>query len=429
VIPVLADLLPNVNELFEYDGIFGQARVVRVQQDALMAMISTLICVGIFLVGSRKRAMVPAGLQNVAEMGYETVEQQIAVQVMGPDDGKSWTPFLATLFFWIFFINIWSTVPFVYFPATSRIAIPLYLALQTWIIFIVVGFKHQACTTSATSCLQGVPFALLFLVVPIEILSKYFIRPFSLAVRLFANMAAGHVLLAVFCIMTSELIVEHNSGIWQIPLGILPFARSIAMTSVRVPRRGAPGVHLHDPHGGVRQRIRSTRSTEPHKPAPLRTHHRERTTENAPPKPATKERSVNEFVSLAVTQADALKSGLGRSDTASPPSAPASASGTWSASPCRPWPVSPRWPATCGPRWFLGIAFAEALALIVSSSSSFDPPAPRAGSVDGAHRPVKEGRAMRIRRLLAAALLAERWLFVLAQPAKVPTRRSRRTRS
>jgi F-type H+-transporting ATPase subunit a len=231
VVPVLADLLPNVNELFEYDGIFGRHQWWEFNKTALMAMISTLICVVIFLVGARKRAMVPAGLQNVAEMGYETVEQQIAVEVMGPENGRKWAPFLSTLFFWIFFINIWSTVPFVYFPATSRMAIPLYLALQTWVIFIFVGFKHQGLGYFRNVVPSGVPGPLLILVVPIEIISKYFIRPFSLAVRLFANMTAGHVLLAIFCIMTSELIIHHNSGIWQIPLGILPFFALVAMTA------------------------------------------------------------------------------------------------------------------------------------------------------------------------------------------------------
>jgi len=231
VVPVLADLLPNVNELFEYDGIFGRHQWWEFNKTALMAMISTLICVGIFLVGARKRAMVPAGLQNVAEAGYEAVEQQIAVEVMGAENGRNWAPFLSTLFFWIFFINIWSTVPFVYFPATSRMAIPLYLALQTWVIFIFVGFKHQGLGYFRNVVPSGVPGPLLLLVVPIEIISKYFIRPFSLAVRLFANMAAGHVLLAVFCIMTSELFIHHNSGIWQIPLGILPFFALIAMTA------------------------------------------------------------------------------------------------------------------------------------------------------------------------------------------------------
>jgi len=231
VIPVLADLLPNVNELFEFDGIFGRHQWYEFNKTALMAFISTIICVVLFYIGSRKRAMVPAGLQNTAEMGYEAVEQQIAVEVMGPENGKKWAPFLSTLFFWIFFINIWSTFPFIYFPATSRIAIPIYLALQTWVIFIFVGFKHQGLGYFRNVIPSGVPGPLLILVVPIEIISKYFIRPFSLAVRLFANMTAGHVLLAIFCIMTSELVIHHNSGIWQIPLGILPFFALVAMTA------------------------------------------------------------------------------------------------------------------------------------------------------------------------------------------------------
>ena len=65
-------------------------------------------------------------------------------------------------------------------------------------IFIVVGFKQQGPATSATSSRRACPAPLLLLVVPIEFISKYFIRPFSLAVRLFANMTAGHVLLAIF---------------------------------------------------------------------------------------------------------------------------------------------------------------------------------------------------------------------------------------
>jgi F-type H+-transporting ATPase subunit a len=231
VIPVLADLLPNVNELFEYKGFFGQHEWYEFNKTALMAFISTIICIGLFFIGSRKKAMVPGGLQNMAEIGYETVEQQIAVEVMGPENGKKWAPFLSTLFFWIFFINIWSTFPFIYFPATSRIAIPIYLALQTWVIFIFVGFKHPGLGYFRNVIPSGVPGPLLILVVPIEIISKHFIRPFSLAVRLFANMTAGHVLLAIFCIMTSELVIHHNSGIWQIPLGILPFFALVAMTA------------------------------------------------------------------------------------------------------------------------------------------------------------------------------------------------------
>ena len=229
---VLAELLPNVNELFQWKGILFEHTWYEVNKTAIMALISTLLCILLFFVGSRKKKMVPTGVQNVAEMGYETVEGMIAVEVMGEETGRKWAPFLATLFFWIFFINIWSTVPFVYFPATSRIAIPIYLALQTWVIFIFTGFKHQGIGYIKNSLFPpGVPKALYLLVTPIEFVSKVFVRPFSLAVRLFANMTAGHVLLAIFAIMTSQLIVEHNSGAFQIPLGILPFFALVAMTA------------------------------------------------------------------------------------------------------------------------------------------------------------------------------------------------------
>jgi F-type H+-transporting ATPase subunit a len=229
---VLAELLPNVNELFEWKGLLFEHTWYEVNKTALMAFISTAICIGLFFVGSRKKKMVPTGLQNAAEMGYETVENMIAVEVMGEETGRKWAPFLATLFFWIFFINIWSTVPFVYFPATSRIAIPIFLALQTWVIFIFTGFKHQGVGYIKNSLFPpGVPKALYILVTPIEFVSKVFVRPFSLAVRLFANMTAGHVLLAIFAIMTSQLFLAHNSGVFQIPLGILPFFALVAMTA------------------------------------------------------------------------------------------------------------------------------------------------------------------------------------------------------
>jgi F-type H+-transporting ATPase subunit a len=227
---VVADLLPNVNELFEWKGFFGQHTFYEFNKTALMACISTVICIAIFLVGARKRALVPAGMQNVAEMGYEAIEKNVAVEVMGSDTGKSWTPFLATLFFWIFFINIWSTFPGIMFPATARLAIPLYLAIQTWVIYIVVGIKHQGLKYFFNQIFPpGVPKFLYILVTPIEFFSKFLLRPFSLAVRLFANMAAGHVLLAIFAIMTNELIVKHPSGVFQVPFGVLPFLALMAM--------------------------------------------------------------------------------------------------------------------------------------------------------------------------------------------------------
>ena len=79
--------------------------------------------------------------------------------------------------------------------------------------FIVTGFVKQGPKYFFSNINpSGVPLALKFLVIPIEFFSKYLLRPLTLAVRLFANMTAGHVLLAIFAIMTNELLVKHNSG-------------------------------------------------------------------------------------------------------------------------------------------------------------------------------------------------------------------------
>ncbi|MFO7591295.1 MAG: F0F1 ATP synthase subunit A [Acidimicrobiia bacterium] len=226
----VAELLPNINELFEWKGIFSEHTVLEFNKTALMAFISTAICILLFWLGGRRQALVPVGIQNVAEAGYEAIEENISIAAMG-EDGRNWTPFFASLFFWIFFINIWSVIPGVQFPATARLAIPLFLALVAWATFIVTGFVKQGPKYFFSNINPtGVPFALKFLVVPIEFFSKYLVRPFSLAVRLFANMTAGHVLLAIFAIMTNELLIVRNSGLYQVIFAPLPFLGLVAFT-------------------------------------------------------------------------------------------------------------------------------------------------------------------------------------------------------
>ncbi|MBX3381077.1 MAG: F0F1 ATP synthase subunit A [Phycisphaeraceae bacterium] len=231
---VLGELLPNVNELFEWKGIFGPNTAFEFNKVALMAFVSTIICIALFWIGGTRRKLVPTGVQNVAEAGYLAIEENVSIAAMG-DEGRKWTPFFATLFFWIFFINIWSVVPFIQFPATSRLAIPLFLAIVSWMTFIVTGFVKQGPKYFFSNINpSGVPFALKFLVIPIEFFSKYLLRPLTLAVRLFANMTAGHVLLAIFAIMTNELLVKHNSGLYQVIFSPLPFLGLVAFTAFEI---------------------------------------------------------------------------------------------------------------------------------------------------------------------------------------------------
>jgi F-type H+-transporting ATPase subunit a len=137
--------------------------------------------------------------------------------------------YLTSLFFFVFFCNLFEIIPLIQFPATSRMAIPLMLALITWVTYIVVGLKRHGFSYISKSVKPpGVPTALLFLIVPIEFLSTFIVRPFSLAVRLFANMLAGHLLLVTFAVLTGALIT--SSLVWLKPIFILPFAMNIALT-------------------------------------------------------------------------------------------------------------------------------------------------------------------------------------------------------
>ena len=121
-------------------------------------------------------------------------------------------------------------IPIVYMPATARIAIPLFLSLLVWVVFIGVGFKHQGFGYLKNSLFPpGVPAPLYVLVAPIEFISTFLVRPFSLTVRLFANMLAGHILLVTFALLTEELV--QSDTIVLKPVGILPFGMLVFLTA------------------------------------------------------------------------------------------------------------------------------------------------------------------------------------------------------
>lgn len=224
----------GISELFNWKGIFFDGTIYEVNKTALLALASTCICLFLFVYGGRRKALVPTGIQNVAEVSYEFVDKGISGEVLGHHDGPKWTPFLATIFFWLFFMNIWSTIPFVQFPPTSRIAIPLLVSVIAYVTFVVLGFVKQGPLYIIKAIFPpGVPWPMYILIAPIEFISKFVVRPISLAVRLFANMFAGHILLSLFALMVAALI-EMNSGPYQAGLAIFPFLGLVFMVAFEI---------------------------------------------------------------------------------------------------------------------------------------------------------------------------------------------------
>jgi F-type H+-transporting ATPase subunit a len=183
---------------FYFKPIFsvGPAHITK---PVVLAVISGAIVLGFFFYAFRSPKLVPRGAQNVGEMGVLFVRDQILRPQLGKA-GDKYLPFLVSIFFFVWIMNIFGIIPFIDFPPTSRIAFPLGLALVVWITYLVIGMRAKGPLTYFKNIAvpSGAPWWILPLLAPIELLSNIFIRPFTLTIRLMANMLAGHLLLLVF---------------------------------------------------------------------------------------------------------------------------------------------------------------------------------------------------------------------------------------
>ena len=181
----------SVNELFELPFKFGINRTI------LLNLLAAALVILFFYLAFRKKSVVPGKLQSLGEMLMGFVRDEIAIGIIGPQ-GIKYFPYLASIFFFILIGNMFEVVPFILFPITSRIGLPAFLAIITWIIFVVAGIRAQGVGYFTHLIWPpGVPVFLKPLVGLIELVSTLLVRPFSLAVRLFANLAAGHVMLSL----------------------------------------------------------------------------------------------------------------------------------------------------------------------------------------------------------------------------------------
>jgi F-type H+-transporting ATPase subunit a len=221
---------PPINEILRWQDIFPSFNKI-----ALIAVAATLISITLFLLAARRDPMVaPTGARNLAEVTIDFIEESVVMQTLGKS-GLKWTPFLLSLFMFIFLCNIPGVIPIIQMPATARIAIPLALSLLVWVIYIGTGLKHQGLGYFGHLLWPpGVPTALKPLVGLIEFISTIIVTPFSLTVRLMANMLAGHILLVTFGLLTHALFTAETSQVFLVPMSILPFGMLIFLTAFEI---------------------------------------------------------------------------------------------------------------------------------------------------------------------------------------------------
>ncbi|CAA9368758.1 MAG: ATP synthase F0 sector subunit a [uncultured Nocardioides sp.] len=210
--------------------LFGQTYYLGVTKPMLQLVLAAVLVFGFFYLASKRRAMVPGKLQYAGEQAYGFVRNSMGRDIIGSHDFMRFVPYLFALFFFILLNNLFASIPFIQFPTFSRAGMVYGLALLSWLIYNYVGikrhgfggyFKHQSVPA-------GVRGPILLLLIPLEFLSNIVVRPVTLALRLFANMLAGHLLLILFA-LGGEYLLLHGATLVK-PVGILAWLLFIAIS-------------------------------------------------------------------------------------------------------------------------------------------------------------------------------------------------------
>jgi F-type H+-transporting ATPase subunit a len=200
---LLASGVPELGELFNWrGGPLGLSYTV-------YSMMVAFAFVSFFMLTVfRRQSIVPSKYQLVGESIVGFVRENIAEEVIG-HEGTKYVPYLTTLFLLIFSFNFMEIMPGVSFPATSKIAVPIFFAIVSYFVFNVEGLRHIGPGAYFKGILfpPGVPIFMYVLLTPIELLSILIIRPVTLTLRLTFNMVAGHLILSLLAVLASALFV------------------------------------------------------------------------------------------------------------------------------------------------------------------------------------------------------------------------------
>ncbi len=218
---------PGLNE-FDFKPIFSIGSFY-FNKPMLLSMIVAVLVVVFFWAAFAKPRLVPGKLQLVGEIGYDFVKRSIVLETIGKK-GEKYVPMLVSMFFFVWLLNIMSIIPFAQFPVTAAIAFPAGLAAVVWVTYMTLTFKKHGFVGGLKNLCwpSGIPGWVMFILVPIEFFSNIFVRPFTLAVRAFANMFAGHLLIVMFSIaswylLSPSLGALYGSASFVVAVGLTAF--------------------------------------------------------------------------------------------------------------------------------------------------------------------------------------------------------------
>jgi F-type H+-transporting ATPase subunit a len=195
----------------------------------LLVWIAAAITLVFFLVTYRNPQLVPSKKQWLAESVFGLVRDNIAKDIIGKE-GVRFAPYLTTLFVFILINNFWSIFPFAQISPMSHIAFPIVLAVSSWLLYNAIGIRKHGFFgyIKHSVWVPGAPLFVQPILVPIEFVSNLLLRPVTLAVRLFANMFAGHMILLVFTL--GGVALFEAQSVFLKPIALLSWGMAVVMT-------------------------------------------------------------------------------------------------------------------------------------------------------------------------------------------------------
>ena len=207
-------------KLFGYDVSFT---------NSALFMVVVFVLLAVFMAGGLKRQLIPGRWQVAAESAVSFIDSMVNVNI--GKGGKKFAPYMFSLFFFILFANLVGVLPLAIIPhlhtfaVTSHITVTAVLAFFSFGIVLAVGFWKHGLKFFSLFVPHGAPWVLLPVIVPVELIS-FLVRPFSLGLRLFVAMTAGHILLEVF---GSFAVQGLNAGLSGSPIGFVVWIASFLM--------------------------------------------------------------------------------------------------------------------------------------------------------------------------------------------------------
>ncbi len=223
----------NVVELFEHKEALFSIGPFDFTRTVFLIFLAMVLVMAAMYFAFRTPKVVPGKFAAIMESVVGFIRDDVAKGTIGPE-GARYVPYLLTIFLFILVGNLFELTPFVNFPIMSRMALPAMLSLFTYVIFVIVGFaKNGFKYLWGILWPKSVPVAMRWFVGIIEFVSTFILRPITLAVRLFANMVAGHLMLTLL-LVSGYLFISYTGEDGNTTLAFVALALTLVALAAMV---------------------------------------------------------------------------------------------------------------------------------------------------------------------------------------------------